>query len=121
MEHMEKVLEWAEHKAPPIPILKESEVLKDSLFLYGVDYMSTDDVKKYFANYSSGPADANPEQKEMVVKWINDSSCVVQLPSEDLARKAYDSLKLSEPRLDDRLPPLTLYLEDLNQMKRQEF
>ena len=57
----------------------------------------------------------------MEIKWINDSSCVVQLPSELLARKAYDSLKLSQPRSDDRLPPLTLYLEDLNEMKRLEF
>lgn len=45
---MEKVLEWTEHKAPPIPIMKESVMLEDSLFLYGVDYMSTDDVRKYF-------------------------------------------------------------------------
>ena len=51
---METLLEWSEHKAPPIPILKESNILADSLFLYGVDYMSTDDVKKYFRNYSSG-------------------------------------------------------------------
>ena len=51
---METVLEWSEHKAPPIPILKESNILADSLFLYGVDYMSTDDVKRYFRNYSSG-------------------------------------------------------------------
>jgi len=45
---MERVLEWTEHKAPPIPIMKDSVMLEDSLFLYGVDYMSTDDVKKYF-------------------------------------------------------------------------
>ena len=52
MKKLETVLSWSEHKAAPIPILKDSEILKDSLFLYGVDYMSTDDVKKYFKNYA---------------------------------------------------------------------
>jgi len=54
---MEKVLEMTEHKAPPIPIMKESVILKDSLYLFGVDYMSTDDVKKYFQSYSKGQDD----------------------------------------------------------------
>lgn len=123
MKHMETVLQWTEHKAPPIPILLDSELLLDSLFLYGVDYMSNDDVKRYFKNYSEGQTEEGTDDgaKDLAIKWINDSSCVVQLPSEALARKAYDALKLSEKRMDDRLPPLTLYLEDLNEMKRQEF
>ena len=103
MKHMETVLQWSEHKMPPIPILKDSNMLTDSLLLYGVDYMSTDDVKKYFKNYQS-------EEKELVVKWIDDSSCVVQMSSDALARKAFDNLKLSSKRFDDQLPPLTLFL-----------
>lgn len=48
---MEKKLEWTEHKAPPLPIMQGSNILKDSLYLYGVDFMSTDDVKKYFNRF----------------------------------------------------------------------
>lgn len=43
------------------------------------------------------------------------------MPSERLARKAFDGLKLSSKRMDDELPPLTLYLEDLQEIKRKEF
>lgn len=45
---MEKKLEYTVHKSPPIPILQGSSILPDSLYLYGVDYMSTDNVKEYF-------------------------------------------------------------------------
>lgn len=116
--------------------MKDSVILPDSLFLYGVDYMSTDDVKRYLKNYAvesskkGAPGETKnpesisslqeppqisnaPESKEIQIKWINDSSCVVQMPSEKLARKAFEGLRLSSKRMDDELPPLTLYLEDL--------
>ena len=86
--------------------------------------MSTDDVKKYFKNYATDNSQevaTGGEKKELVIKWINDSSCVVLLPTESMARKAYNNLKLSSQRYDDAMPPLTLYLEDLNEMKRKEF
>ena len=38
MHRLEKKLEWTEHKAPPVPILAGSEMLPDSLYLYGVDF-----------------------------------------------------------------------------------
>ena len=54
--------------------------------------MSTDDVKKYFKNYATDSTQqvaADGEKKDLVIKWINDSSCVVKLPSAELALKAY--------------------------------
>ena len=75
--------------------------------------MSTSDVEKYFKNYSQDQENLQ-ETKWPIIKWINDSSCVVQLPSEAHAEKAFNQLKLSEPRIDDQLPPLTLFLEDYN-------
>ena len=42
---MEKKLEWTVHKAFPLPILITSTILDDSLYLYGVDFMSTKDVE----------------------------------------------------------------------------
>lgn len=73
---MEKRLEWTVHKAFPIPILLSSTILGDSLYLYGVDFMSTKDVEQYFERYSY--ENENQERSEnFKVKWINDSSCVV--------------------------------------------
>ena len=46
---LQKRLEWTEHKAPPLPILKDSVILEDSIYLYGVDFMSTKDVENYFS------------------------------------------------------------------------
>lgn len=103
---MEKKLEWTEHKAPPLPIMHGSSILTDSLYLYGVDFMSTDDVKKYFRRYvqQEGPED------QLVVIWINDSSCVIKFMSAEIATKAYNELKLSEQRQNDALPPLETYI-----------
>ena len=86
--------------------------------------MSTDDVKKYFKNYATDSTQqvaADGEKKDLVIKWINDSSCIAQLPTESMARKAFKNLKLSSQRHDDAMPPLTMYLEDLYEMKRKEF
>lgn len=85
---MKKKLEWTEHKAPPLPILEGSTILADSLYLYGVDFMSTGDVKAYFKRYTMNKKDdaEDPEnKKEVEIQWINDSSCVVKLPSAELA------------------------------------
>jgi len=42
----------------------ESEIKKDTLHVYGVDYMSAKDVKDYFKGYNITD-----------IKWLNDSSC----------------------------------------------
>ena len=76
--------------------------------------MSTEDVKKYFQRYSTVPFAAETTDEELFnVKWINDSYCVIKLPSAEQAAKAYFELKLSEPRVDDCLPPLNDYLQEL--------
>lgn len=79
--------------------MQGSEILKDSLYLYGVDFMSTDDVKQYFSRYWKN-TDV-PETEAIVVTWINDSSCVIKLISEVHALKAYTELKLTESRSND--------------------
>tara|TARA_B110000305_G_C19221089_1_gene530599 strand:+ start:265 stop:468 length:204 start_codon:yes stop_codon:yes gene_type:complete len=65
---MKKKLEWTEHKAPPLPILEGSTILADSLYLYGVDFMSTGDVKAYFKRYTMNKKDdaEDPENKKEV-------------------------------------------------------
>lgn len=118
---MQKKLEWTEHKAPPLPIMQGANIIPDSLYLYGVDFMSTDDVKAYFSRYSQIPEDV--EQVEGVelfsVQWINDSSCVIKLPTEAQAQKAYVELKLSEARKDDQLPSLYTYVQNVRELEQK--
>ena len=85
---LQKRLEWTEHKAPPLPILKDSQILDDSIYLYGVDFMSTKDVENYFKRFSTA-MEVEGEPSEFKVNWINDSSCTVKLPSAEMAQKAY--------------------------------
>jgi len=120
IQRMEKKLEWTVHKAAPVPILAGSNMLGDSLYIYGVDFMSTDDVKKYFSRYSKLSDQAEVDEETFKIIWINDSSCVVKLPSDALAGKAYLELKLSEPRVDDQLPPLNIYLQDLKEWEAKK-
>jgi len=95
-------------------------MLADSLYIYGVDYMSTEDVQTYFSRYSKiiGQDEVNEESFKVI--WINDSSCVVKFPSEYNAQKAYHELKLSESRSDDRLPPLEDYLKEYTEWKSKK-
>lgn len=79
---MEKKLEWTEHKAAPVPILEGQNMLSDSLYIYGVDYMSTEDVCSYFSRYSKLAFQEAVDPETFKITWINDSSCVVKLPSE---------------------------------------
>lgn len=85
--------------------------------------MSTRDIQIYFKSYQGEIIQDQNEENEnenpnFEVKWINDSSCVCKFPSNELARKAYNNLQLSESRIDDKLPPLTLYLEDYKEFQK---
>jgi hypothetical protein len=88
MEKLTRKLEFARHKDPPKPIEKGSTVLTDAIYLYGVDYMNTFEIKSYFERYST-------DKEKIEVKWINDSSCTVKLESEDFIKKAFTELPLT--------------------------
>lgn len=81
--------------------------------------MSTKDVERYFERYNY-EGEEKERSPKFQVKWINDSSCVVILPNAELTSLAYLKLKLSEPREDDRLPPLEEYLKELQKANKQE-
>eukprot|EP00826_Nyctotherus_ovalis_P042229 TRINITY_DN4320_c0_g1_i2.p1 TRINITY_DN4320_c0_g1~~TRINITY_DN4320_c0_g1_i2.p1 ORF type:complete len:194 (+),score=54.77 TRINITY_DN4320_c0_g1_i2:280-861(+) len=57
----------------------ESTIQKDSLHVYGVDYMSTEDVRTYFKGYDI-----------VQIKWLNDSSCNVKFPSDQAAAEVME-------------------------------
>jgi hypothetical protein len=85
---LKRKLEFARHKEPPKAIEQGSQILPDTIYLYGVDYMSTFDIKTYFERFAS-------EKEALEVKWLNDSSCLVKFESEDFAKKAYSESALS--------------------------
>lgn len=81
--------------------------------------MSTKDVAQYFNRFTDEKLPTIGLEKLKII-WINDSSCVVKFQSEDLAKKAYFDNRLSEPRIDDKLPPLNLYLLDQQDLEMAE-
>ena len=88
MERLQRKLEFAKHKEAPIPLPLGSNILPDALYLYGVDYMSTNDIKTYFERYST-------DKEALEVKWINDSACIVKFEGEDQAKRAIKEQALS--------------------------
>lgn len=61
---------WREHTTS----WERSKEFLNQLHLYGVDYMSTDNIRGYFGI------------KYMIkIEWLNDSSCNIVLPSKEVA------------------------------------
>ena len=70
---------------PRIPD-ENATFIKDTLYLYGVDYMNTDEVKSYFKEFLINN-----------VRWLNDSSCInnnkigtVKFHSDEIASNAIE-------------------------------
>lgn len=80
---LEKKLEEQRLSAPK-QIEEDANIIEDSLYLYGIDFMSTEDVNKYFERH-------NPQK----VSWINDSSCTIKFETPEVAAKAYEVFSLS--------------------------
>ena len=89
LHRLTKKLEFLKHKEPPRRIQLEEEMSMDTLYLYGVDYMSTKEVKEYFKSF-----------KEPEVTWINDSACRIKFESQDLALNAYKAISMSSHQDD---------------------
>ena len=87
-ERLQRKLEFARHKDAPRPIEKDSTIVPDAIYLYGVDYMNTFEIKTYFERYST-------DKEKIVVSWINDSSCTIKFETDELFKKAYSELPLS--------------------------
>ncbi|KAL4445525.1 hypothetical protein ABPG74_004599 [Tetrahymena malaccensis] len=69
------------------------ELRPEVLHVYGVDFLSTQDIMSYFSRF-------NPEK----IEWLNDSSCNVVFPSEELVEQAVQSLSLTiqnDPNLSE--------------------
>ena len=63
----------------PVEIKEGATILADTVYLYGTDYMSNSDINQYIGT----------QFPEHVIKWINDSSCTIKLPSPELAEQMF--------------------------------
>ena len=59
----------------PVGITEGAQILSDTVYLYGTDFMSNKDINQYI-----GTQFPNHE-----IKWINDSSCTIKLATAEMA------------------------------------
>jgi hypothetical protein len=72
-----------------------AEIVPDALYLYGVDYMSTNDIKTYLERYTSAG-----DKEALEVRWINDSSCTIKFETAELATRALKEQALSSSKTE---------------------
>ena len=65
---------WEKYMEP------SGDIRKDTLYLYGVDYLNTKKILEYFNYFNPGK-----------VEWLNDTSCNVVFPSDDNALEALNT------------------------------
>lgn len=59
----------------PVEIQRTATISEDSLYLYGTDFMSTEDIKDYMG----------VQFPDIIITWINDSSCTIKFVSQEQA------------------------------------
>lgn len=78
IQQLEQRITKIHNFAKPEEIKSTAVIIEDTLYLYGTDYMSTDEINLYMYPYP-----------EMKVRWINDSSCTLKFNSKEEAASAY--------------------------------
>ena len=78
------------------------------MLLYGVDFMSSDDIKKYFKVYG-----------EVEISWLDDSQALIKFDKDETAKRAHKEIRLTEARQDNKLPSLEEYLKILAEEEKE--
>jgi hypothetical protein len=78
IENLEKRIDKLHNVSKPEEIKASAVIIEDMLYFYGTDYMSTQEIKDYFMRYP-----------DVQVRWINDSSCTLKFPTNQIAAEAY--------------------------------
>ena len=73
IKYLEQRIKKAKNFEKPEEIKDGAEIIEDSLYLYGTDFMSTNDIKEYMST----------QFPELDIKWINDSSCTLKFKSKE--------------------------------------
>ena len=78
IQQLEQRITKIHNVAKPEEIKSSAVIIEDLLYLYGTDFMSTDEINLYMLPFP-----------EMKVRWINDSSCTLKFKSNEEAAAAY--------------------------------
>ena len=78
----------------PAEIKAGAEIIPDSLYLYGVDWMSNKDIKNYIGT----------QFPNFVIQWINDSSCTIKMDTNELADQLYMQFSVRPAALMQKKP-----------------
>lgn len=73
----------------PVEIQSDAQIIEDSLYLYGTDFMSTHDIRNYVGTLFP----------KVEIKWINDSSCTLKFESNEDAESAYRKFSVRQASL----------------------
>jgi hypothetical protein len=78
LENLENRITKLHNVSKPDEIKSDAVIIEDKLYLYGTDFMSTKEIKEHFMRYT-----------DLVVQWINDSSCTLKFLSPEQAAEGY--------------------------------
>ncbi len=92
IENLEKRIDKLHNVSKPEEIKASAVIIENMLYFYGTDYMSTKEIKDYFMRYP-----------DIEVKWINDSSCTLKFPSNEIAAEAYHQFSVKPVEADASL------------------
>ena len=92
IQQLEQRITKIHNVAKPEEIKATAVIKEDTLYLYGTDFMSTDEINLYMMQYP-----------DMKVRWINDSSCTLSFKSNDEAAQAYHKFSVKPVQADESL------------------
>ena len=78
IENLEKRIEKLHNVSKPDEIKSDAVIIENQLYLYGTDFMSTEEIRLHFMRYP-----------RVFVNWINDSSCTLLFSTHEEAADAY--------------------------------
>lgn len=84
IKHLENRVGQLRSLEKPEEIRKNAAIIEDSLYLYGTDFMSTENIKEYMGL----------QFPDLSITWINDSSCTIKFNSADQAADAFKKFSI---------------------------
>ncbi len=92
LQQLEQRITKIHNVAKPEEIKSTAVIIEDMLYLYGTDFMSTDEINLYMYSFPT-----------MKVRWINDSSCTLKFNSNEEAARAYNQFSVKPVQEDESL------------------
>lgn len=90
--NLEKRIEKLHNVSKPDEIKSDAVIIENQLYLYGTDFMSTEEIRVHFMRYP-----------RVFVNWINDSSCTLLFSTHEEAADAYHQYSVKPVEADQSL------------------